>query len=133
MAYTNKKISINGSNIFFVQGSLDYDLGLEETSTRTQISGNTVQTIPYAKLKKKKGMVTFDILVSDSDTDSDPRVLITNWHANNGNNQIIIEPDGVGQTLLFNNATIMNKINIKDSPDGVISISFESQPAILTN
>ena len=133
MAYTNKKISINGSNIFFVQGSLDYDLGLEETSTRTQVSGNTVQTIPYANLETKKGMVTFDILVSDSDTDSDPRVLITNWHANNGNNQIIVEPDGVGQTLLFNNATIMNKINIKDSPDGVISISFESQPAVLTN
>lgn len=133
MAYTNKKISINGSNIFFVQGTLDYDLGLEETTTRTQVSGNTVQTIPYANLETKKGMVTFDILVSDSDTDSDPRVLITNWHANNGNNQIIIEPDGVGQTLLFNNATIMNKINIKDSPDGVISISFESQPAVLTN
>ena len=133
MAYTNKKISINGSNIFFVQGSLDYDLGLEETTTRTQVSGNTVQTIPYANLETKKGMVNFDILVSDSDTDSDPRVLITNWHANNGNNQIIVEPDGVGQTLLFNNATIMNKINIKDSPDGVISISFESQPAVLTN
>jgi hypothetical protein len=133
MAYTNKKISINGSNVFFVQGSLDYDLGLEETTTRTQVSGNTVQTIPYANLETKKGSVTFDILVSDSDTDSDPRVLISNWHANNGNNQIIVEPDGVGQTLLFNNATIMNKINIKDSPDGVISISFESQAAILTN
>ena len=133
MAYTNKKISINGSNVFFVQGSLDYDLGLEETTTRTQVSGNTVQTIPYANLETKKGSVTFDILVSDSDTDSDPRVLISNWHANNGNNQIIVEPDGVGQTLLFNNATIMNKINIKDSPDGVISISFESQPAIRTN
>ena len=133
MAYTNKKISINGSNVFFVQGSLDYDLGLEETTTRTQVSGNTVQTIPYANLETKKGSVTFDILVSDSDTDSDPRVLISNWHANNGNNQFIVEPDGVGQTLLFNNATIMNKINIKDSPDGVISISFESQPAIRTN
>ena len=133
MAYTNKKISINGSNVFFVQGSLDYDLGLEETTTRTQVSGNTVQTIPYANLETKKGSITFDILVSDSDTDSDPRVLISNWHANNGNNQIIVEPDGVGQTLLFNNATIMNKINIKDSPDGVISISFESQPAIRTN
>lgn len=133
MAYTNKKISINGSNIFFVQGSLEYDLGLEETSTRTQVSGNTVQTIPYANLETKKSSVTFDILVSDSDTNSDPKVLITNWHANNGNNQIVIEPDGVGQTLLFNNATIMNKVNIKDSPDGVISISFESQAAILTN
>ena len=133
MAYTNKKISINGSNIFFVQGSLDYDLGLEETTTRTQVSGNTFQTIPYANLETKKGSVNFDILVSDSDTDSDPRVLIANWHANNGNNQIIIEPDGVGQTLAFNNATIMNQINIKDSPDGVISISFESQPAVRTN
>jgi len=133
MAYTNKKISINGSNIFFLQGSLKYDLGLPETTTRTQVSGNTVQTIPYANLETKKGMCSFDILVSDSDTDSDPRVLISNLHANNGNNQIVIEPDGVGQTILFNNASVMNKIEFNDSPDGVISISFESQPAILTN
>lgn len=133
MAYTNKKISINGANIFFVQGSLKYDLGLSETTTRTQVSGNTVQVVPYNNLETKKGMVSFDILVSDSDSDADPRVLISNWHANIGNNQIIIEPDGVGQTILFNNASVMNKIEFNDSPDGVISISFESQPAILTN
>ena len=133
MAYTNKKISINGSNIFYVPGSLKYDLGLAETTTRIQISGNTVQVVPYNNLETKKGMVSFDILSSDSDSDSDPRVLITNWHANNGNNQIIIDPDGVGQTILFNNSSVMNKIEFNDSPDGVFSISFETQPAILTN
>jgi hypothetical protein len=133
MAYTNKIVKINGVQVFFVQGSLRYELGLTETTTRTQVSGNNVQVIPYESLDTKKGMVNFDILTSDSDSDSDPRVLITNWHANNGNNQIIIEPDGVGQTLLFNNASIMNKINVADSPDGVISLSFESQSAILTN
>lgn len=133
MAFTNKKISINGANIFFNQNSLKTKLGKGETSHRVQVSGNTTQVIPYDNLESRIGEVVFDILTSDSDSDTDPRVLISNWKANIGNNQIVIEPDGVGQTELYNNASLMNDPDINDSPDGVISLTFHSSPAILTN
>jgi hypothetical protein len=108
-------------------------MGLGETSTKVQVSGKTVQVIAYENLESKIGELSFDILISDSAGDNDPRVFISNWKKNIGNNQLVLTPDGPGQTTLYNNGSLMNDPEFNDSPDGVISLTFQCQPAILTN
>lgn len=133
MAYTNKIIFLNGTQIKYISTSLKTQAGYAETVQRTQISGNSVSVESYDKLETAVGKVSFDILVSDSESDSDPRLLIKNLKANKGNNQIIIQPDGIGKTQLFKNASLMNDPEINENPDGSIALSFESLPMILTD
>lgn len=133
MAYTNKIILINGTQVYYVNTSLKTQGGYPETVQRVQISGNSVDVQSYDKLETAIAKVSFDILVSDSDNDSDPRQFIKSIKANKGNNQIVIQPDGVGKTQLYKNASLMSDPEINENPDGTISLAFESRPMILVD
>lgn len=133
MLFTPKKILVNGKEVAYVQASLKTKNGHGETTNRVQVSGRSTQIIPSENLETKIAEVSFDIVTSDSDSDSDPRVLIKTLKANVGANQVMLIPDGVGQTQLYTNASLTNDPDIDESPDGVIMLTFQSQPVILTN
>jgi hypothetical protein len=133
MSFTPKKISINGKTVSYVQSSLKVKQGYGETTNRVQVSGRSVQLVPSENLETKIAEISFDILVSDFDSDADPRVMVKTWKANIGVNQIIIEPDGVGQTQSYSNASLTNDPDINESPDGVISLTWQSSTVILTD
>jgi hypothetical protein len=100
---------------------------------RVQVSGRSVTLVPAENLDTRIAEITFDMLTIDSEADSDPRVLIRDWKSNIGANQILIEPDGAGQNQLFKNASLMNSPVVQETPDGVISLTWQASTVVLTN
>jgi hypothetical protein len=72
-------------------------------------------------------------MMLDSDSDSDPMVLIQAWKASNGNHILKIIPDGAGQSRLYKNASLINDPNFQHSSDGVISLTWNASKVTLTN
>jgi len=133
MTFTPKKILVQGKKVPYVQSSLKIVSGYGEITNRVQVSGRSVQLIPAENLETQIAKISFDIVTSDFDSDIDPRVQIQTWKANIGAIQIMIEPDGVGQTQLYTNASLVNDPDIDESPDGVIMLSWEANKVTLTN
>lgn len=131
--FTPKRILINGKAIAFVQSSLNINSGYGETMSRVQVSGRSTILVPAENLDTQISEITFDLLTVDSENDSDPRVLIRGWKSNPGANQIVIEPDGAGQNQLFKNASLMNGPVVQETPDGIISLTWNASKVILTN
>jgi hypothetical protein len=131
--FTPKRIFIDGKAIAYAPNTLVINSGHGETSTRTQVSGRSVIVVPSENLETQVAEIAFDMLTVDSDSDSDPRVLIKDWKSRIGSIQILVEPDGPGQKQLFKNASLMNSPSVAESSDGVISLTWNSSKAILTN
>jgi hypothetical protein len=133
MAFTPKKILVNGKEVAYIQSTLKTKLGNPEITNRVQVSGKSTKIVPAENLETKIAEVNFDVITSDSNSNADPRVLALDWSKNIGANQIMLIPDGVGKTQLYNNASLTNPTEVDESPDGVISLMFQSDPMILTD
>ena len=132
-SYTPKRIEINGKTFLYVPNTLVEKAGLGETNTRAQVSGRSVVILPSENLETQVAEISFDIMMFDSDSDSDPMILIQTWKAGNGTHILKIIPDGAGQSRLYKNASLMNDPTFQHSSDGVISLTFNSSKVTLTN
>lgn len=131
--FTPKRIEINGKTFLYAPNTLVEKAGFGETNTRTQISGRSTVTLPSENLETQFAEITFDIMMVDSDSDSDPIVLIQAWKAGNGTHILKIIPDGAGQSRLYKNASLMNDPTFQHSSDGVISLTWNASKVTLTN
>ena len=133
MAFTPKKIYVNGNPIPFVQSSFKVKGGYGETTVRTQVFGRSVQQIPSENLETRISEISFDLITQDLDSAADPRVLVKGWKDNSGTNIITIEPDGVGQTQIAKSMSLTNDPEIMETPDGNISLVWQGSTITLTN
>lgn len=133
MAFTPKKIYVNGNPIPFVQSSFKNKMGYGETNVRTQVFGRKVITVPSENLDTRISELTFDLIIEDLDSDADPRVLIKTWKSNPGANIITVEPDGVGQTQVYKDMSLTNDPDVMETPDGNVSLTWQGSTVILTN
>lgn len=133
MAFTPKKIYINGNIIPFVQNSFKVKGGYGETINRVQVSGRSVILVPAENLETKISEISFDLITQDLDSNADPRVLIRTWKSNAGANIITVEPEGAGQTQQIKSASLINDPEIMETPDGNISLVWQGSTVILTN
>jgi hypothetical protein len=131
--FTPKRIEINGKTFLYVPNTLVEKAGLGETNTRAQVSGRSVVILASENLETQVAEISFDIMMLDSDSDSDPMILIQTWKAGNGTHILKIIPDGAGQSRLYKNASLMNDPTFQHSSDGVISLTFNSSKVTLTN
>lgn len=133
MSFTPKKIYVNGNIIPFLQSSFKVKGGYGETTTRVQVSGRTVLTVPAQNLETNVSEVTFDLITQDLDSDADPRVLIKTWKSNPGINILTFEPDGAGQTQQIKSASLTNDPEVMETPDGNISLTWQGSTITLTS
>lgn len=131
--FTPKRIEINGKTFLYVPNTLVEKAGLGETNTRAQVSGRSVVILASENLETQVAEISFDIMMLDSDSDSDPMILIQTWKAGNGTLLLKLIPDGAGQSRLYRNASLMNDPTFQHSSDGVISLTFNSSKVTLTN
>ena len=131
--YTPKRIEIDGKAFLYVPNTLVEKAGFGETNTRAQVSGRSVVILPSENLETQVAEISFDIMMLDSDSDSDPMVLIQAWKASSGTHILKLIPDGAGQSRLYKNASLMNDPTFQHSSDGVISLTFNSSKVTLTN
>jgi hypothetical protein len=131
--FTPKRIEIDGKTFLYVPNTLVEKAGFGETNVRAQMSGRSIVILPSENLETQVSEITFDIMMLDSDSDSDPMVIIQGWKASNGNHILKIIPDGAGQSRLYKNASLMNDPTFQHSSDGVISLSWNASKVTLTN
>lgn len=131
--FTPKRIEINGKTFLYVPNTLVEKAGFGETNVRAQMSGRSIVVLPSENLETQVSEITFDMMMLDSDSDSDPMVLVRDWKAGNGTHQLKIIPDGAGQSRLYKNASLMNDPNFQHSSDGVISLTWNASKVTLTN
>lgn len=131
--YTPKRIEIDGKAFLYVPNTLVEKAGFGETNTRVQVSGRSIVILPSENLETKVAEVSFDIMMLDSDSDSDPMVLIQAWKASSGTHIVKLIPDGAGQSRLYKNASLMNDPTFQHSSDGVISLTWNGSKVTLTN
>jgi hypothetical protein len=131
--FTPKRIEIDGKAFLYVPNTLVEKAGFGETNTRTQVSGRSVVIVPSENLETQFSEISFDIMMVDSDSDSDPIVLIQSFKSSNGSHIIKLIPDGIGQSRLYKNASLMNDPTFQHSSDGVISLTWNAAKVTLTN
>lgn len=131
--YTPKRIEIDGKAFLYVPNTLVEKAGFGETNTRAQVSGRSVVILPSENLETQVAEISFDIMMLDSDSDSDPMVLIQAWKASSGTHILKLMPDGAGQSRLYKNASLMNDPTFQHSSDGVISLTWNASKVTLTN
>jgi hypothetical protein len=131
--FTPKRIEINGKNILYVPNTLNEQPGFPETNVRVQISGRSTVPVPSDNLESEVCEITFDIMMLDSNSDSDPMVLVRDWKAGNGTHQLKIIPDGAGQSRLYVNVSLTNTPIFQHSSDGVIPLIWRGRKVTLTN
>lgn len=131
--FTPKRIEIDGKAYLYVANTLVEKAGFGEIITRPQVSGRSVVVVPAENLETQVAEITFDIMMTDSDSDSDPMVLVEGWKENSGSHIIKLIPDGAGQSRLYKNASLMNDPSFQHSSDGVISLTWNASKVILTN
>ena len=131
--FTPKRIEINGKTFLIVPNTLVEKAGFGETNTRAQVSGRSVVILASENLETQVAEISFDIMMLDSDSDSDPMILIQTWKAGNGTHILKIIPDGAGQSRLYKNASLMNDPTFQHSSDGVISLTWNASKVTLTN
>lgn len=130
--YTPKRIEIDGKAFLYMPNTLVEKPGFGETNARVQVSGRSVNIVTSENLQTQVAEISFDIMMLDSDSDSDPMVLIQAWKASSGHILKLI-PDGAGQSRLYINASLMNDPTFQHSSDGVISLTWNASKATLTN
>jgi len=131
--FTPKRIEIDGKTFLYVPNTLVEKAGFGETNTRAQVSGRSVVILPSENLETQVSEITFDIMMLDSDSDSDPMVIIQAWKSSNGTHILKLIPDGAGQSRLYKNASLMNDPTFQHSSDGVISLTWNASKVTLTN
>jgi hypothetical protein len=131
--FTPKRIEIDGKTFLYVPNTLVEKAGFGETNVRAQMSGRSIVILPAENLETQVSEITFDIMMLDSDSDSDPMVIIQAWKASNGSHILKIIPDGAGQSRLYKNASLMNDPTFQHSSDGVISLTWNASKVTLTN
>jgi hypothetical protein len=131
--YTPKRIEIDGKAFLYVPNTLVEKAGFGETNTRAQVSGRSVVILPSENLETQVAEISFDIMMLDSDSDSDPMVLIQAWKASSGTHILKLIPDGAGQSRLYKSASLMNDPTFQHSSDGVISLTWNASKVTLTN
>jgi len=131
--FTPKRIEIDGKTFLYVPNTLVEKAGFGETNVRAQMSGRSIVILPAENLETQVAEVSFDIMMLDSDSDSDPMVIIQAWKASNGSHILKIIPDGAGQSRLYKNASLMNDPTFQHSSDGVISLTWNASKVTLTN
>lgn len=130
--FTPKQVLVNNKAVLIVQNSLKTKPGRGDNKIRTQVFGKQVVRVTARDLETAKSMVSFDIITTDSDGSDDPRQLIKIWQEQGNANAITVVPDGPGKNQLYPNMAIINDPEINESPDGVISLSWEGDPVQLT-
>ena len=131
--FTPKRIEINGRSILYVPNSLVEDPGFGETNVRVQVSGRSTVVVPSENLESQVAEISFDIMMVDSNSNSDPLILIRDWKAENGTHIIQIIPDGAGQSRLYKNASLSTLTTFQHSSDGVISLTWRAAKVTPTN
>jgi hypothetical protein len=131
--FTPKRIEIDGKAFLYVPNTLVEKGGFGETNTRVQVSGRSVVVVPSENLETQFSEISFDIMMVDSDSDSDPIVLIEGWKSSNGTHIVNLIPDGAGQSRLYRNASLMNDPTFQHSSDGVISLTWNAAKVTRTN
>ena len=131
--FTPKRIEIDGKAFLYVPNTLVEKAGFGETNVRAQMSGRSIVVLPSENLETQVSEISFDIMMLDSDSDSDPMVLIQTWKASNGTHMLKLIPDGAGQSRLYKNASLMNDPTFQHSSDGVISLTWNASKVTLTN
>lgn len=130
--FTPKQVLINNKAVLIVQNSLKITGGYGETTVRTQVFGKRTVQVLSENLENAKSKVMFDIITTDSSNNDDPRQLIKIWKQNGNANVITVVPDGSGKNQQFPNMALTNDPEVNESPDGVISLTWEGQPIQLT-
>lgn len=130
--FTPKQVLVNGKGVLIVQNSLMITGGYGETTVRTQVFGKSTVQVLSQNLENAKSKITFDIITTDSTGSDDPRQLIKIWKQQGNANLITVVPDGEGKNQQFPNMALTNDPEVKETPDGVISLVWEGKPIQLT-
>lgn len=122
-------VIVNGNKIKIITGSLVYDDGEGEVTVRAVSSGggggDTVHTI---NAESKFSIVKFDLAVT---TENDQLVKI--WKNNVAANTVEFGQrfsDGTAVAKNYAGMSVVNRLERAASPDGVLSVEFQGDPAI---
>lgn len=131
-AFTPKQVLINNEAVAIVQNSLKIISGYGETTVRTAVSGKSVTQVLSSNLETAMSKVSFDLITTDAENDTDPRQLIKIWKLAGNSNAITVIPDGDGKNQYFGQMALTNDPEVAESPDGVISLTWMGKANQLT-
>lgn len=131
-AFTPKQVLVNNKAVAIVQNSLKITGGYGETTVRTAVVGKSTTQILSQNLETAMSKVSFDLITTDDENDTDPRQLIKIWKLNGNANTITVIPDGDGQNQYFGQMALTNDPEVNESPDGVISLTWMGKQIQLT-
>jgi len=117
---------VNNEIIPYESNSLKYEDGTPERKVSPQVigAGDTVN-VNNEDFSTAMGKVTFDLKSTSIN-----ETLLGDWQANFENNVIrIVSTDGVSR--VFQQAVIVNKVEVNLGVDGVIPIEFNSLRAAI--
>lgn len=128
-----KSLLVNNATLpeGYVPNTLKYKLGVGETNVRASVSGNTTTTVHSQNAETKISEFMVDVYPFDSGNPDDMRKFIEVLASNTGNNTVVVSASG-GSTVSFSNVSLTNDPEVNDSFDGVISLEFKGNPAVVS-
>lgn len=122
---------LNGTPTLYVPNTLTVKLGLGTTNVRTEVNGSVTETVHSDDATERKSMVKFDVIPKDLDSDIQPLRLISSLKQNTGSNSIQLVSQNGNVVITLSKQSLINDPEANLSSDGVISLEFEGDPAIL--
>lgn len=116
---------MNDELIKIEPNSFMYDLGNPEITVRPQVSGNNIENVYTKNFETAKSKFSFDLATT---SENESRILdwIDNFSANVFR---AVSTDGI--TRVFQQCALINKPEFNTGSDGVVSVEFESLPAVV--
>jgi len=123
---SDSTLYVNNELIPYEPNSLKYEDGVPERKVNPQVVGGGATTnVTNDDFTTAMGKVTFDMKSTSIN-----EILEGDWKANFENNVVrIVSTDGVSR--VFQEAVVVNKVEVDLGADGVISIEFNSLPAAI--
>ena len=117
---------INNDIWAYVPNSLKFKEGHPERSVNPQVVGDgAVENEVSENYETLKGSVTVDLK-----TTTENEIKVNRVQRNFDQNLIkLVSPDG--KTRVFENAVVINDPEFDAGADGVVTVEFESKPAVL--
>lgn len=116
---------INNVPIDYEPNSLTFDEGKGERKQSPQVSGTDSVTMVYSEdISTKKGMVKFEVR-----TTADKLEQKREWELLKDANVITIVQNGTSRS--FEQAAVINPIEVQTGVDAMMEVVFESLPATL--
>lgn len=131
-AFTPKQVLINNKAVAIVQNSLKIKSGYGEFKVRTAVVGKSTTQVLSQDLETAVSMVSFDLITTDAENDTDPRQLIKIWKQNGSANSITVIPDGDGKNQYFGQMALTTDPEVAESPDGTIPLVWMGSTNQLT-